>query len=451
MAEAAAFAVRERMFRRVSRVAVAVSGGADSVACLLVLLALRERIGFEVLASHFDHQLRPASAGDMESVRALCAGLGVECITGEGDVAAEAARQHRGIEETARAMRYQFLAFVAGKQGADCIATGHTADDQAETVLMRIVRGAGVRGIRGILPVSSVPGAAGVRLVRPLLTTGRPETEAICAEAGITPLVDLSNEDRSFTRNRVRLDVLDSLKALNPAVGDALRGLAESARQAFDPIEKRSMEVQPLERGAVGSIFDLGPFRELPNEALTLVVEREAPFYHLRTETNRTRVENLRDALAGGSGAVTFGEAVAEVSSGRVRIGPPLDPVEPIAAAVLNVPGVTRAGPWLITAATGELPSAPESPVAAIPGNTRGALRARSLARGDRLQFHRIERKVSDLLVNEKVPAWERQRMLAITDSERVLAIMGSAVSFAADTEGEPSLWVRRSERPAAG
>ena len=436
------------MFRRVNKVLVAVSGGADSVACLLILNGLRERFGFEVEACHFDHKLRPDSASDREWVAALCASLGIECITGEGEVAAVAAQQRAGIEETARTMRYQFLAFVAGKQGADCIATGHTADDQAETVLMRIVRGAGVRGIRGMLPVSSVPGAAGVRLVRPLLTTDRPETEAVCAEAGITPLVDSSNEDRSFTRNRVRLDVLDSLKTLNPAVGDALRGLAESARQAFDPIEKRSMEVQPLERGALGSIFDLAPFRALPNEAVGLVVEREATFSQLRPETNRTRIENLRSALARGSGGVMFGDTVVDVSCGRVRIGPRLDPAEPLAAAILNVPGLTRAGPWLVRAGTAE-PASPGGPVVTVGAGTRGALRARQVAAGDRIRYHGLDRKVSDLLVNEKVPLWDRRELVAIADADRVLGLIGPRTSFSADTEGEPALWVQVTPAPA--
>lgn len=440
-------ATRERMFRRANKVMVALSGGADSVACLLVLHGLRERFGFEVEACHFDHKLRPDSGADREWVASLCASLGIECITGEGEVAAVAAEQRAGIEETARVMRYQFLAFVAGKQGADCIATGHTADDQAETVLMRIVRGAGVRGIRGMLPVASVPGAAGVRLVRPLLTTGRTETEAICAEAGITPLVDASNEDRTFTRNRVRLDVLELLKELNPAVGDALRGLAESARQAFDPIDKRSMEVQPLERGAVGSIFDLGLFRGLPNEAVGLVIEREAAFSQLRPETNRTRIENLRSALFRGSGGVKFGDTAVEVSCGRVRIGPLFDPTEPLPTAVLNVPGLTRVGPWLVRAATAE-PASPAGPVVMVGAGTRGALRARQLVAGERIRYHGIDRKVSDLLVNGKVPLWDRRDLVAIADADRVLGLIGPRTSFSADTEGEPALWVQVTPAP---
>ncbi len=339
------------MFRRVSKVLAAVSGGADSVACLLVLLGLRERFGFEVEAVHFDHKLRPESAADMDAVRKLCANLDVECVTGEGDVAAVAAKQRQGIEETARMMRYQFLAFAAGKEGADCIATGHTADDQAETILMRIARGSGVRGIRGMLPVAGVPGAPERRLVRPLLGVARADTEAICAEFGITPIVDPSNADLSYTRNRVRGTVLEQLRELNPSVEDALRGLAESAREAFSLIEKRSFEVQPRERGPVGAIFALGPFRELPSEALTLVIEREAAFYHLKPDVNRTRVANLRAVLAKGTGTVHFGDTVVE------RIEEGHDTVQSAVTWVLSehVENLTLTGPGSVSGTGNEL------------------------------------------------------------------------------------------------
>ncbi len=437
------------MFRRVSKVLAAVSGGADSVACLLVLLGLRERFGFEVEAVHFDHKLRPESAADMDAVRQLCADLDVECVTGEGDVAAVAAKQRQGIEETARMMRYQFLAFAAGKEGADCIATGHTADDQAETVLMRIVRGSGVRGIRGMLPVAGVPGAPERRLVRPLLGVARADTEAICAEFGITPIVDPSNADLSYTRNRVRGTVLEQLRALNPSVEAALRGLAESAREAFSLIEKRSFEVQPRERGPVGAIFALGPFRELPSEALTLVIEREAAFYHLKPDVNRTRVANLRAVLAKGTGTVHFGDTVVEASCGVIRLGPRLEPVDPLPAAVLNVPGSTRAGPWRVDVLTSEVDPIPGSPVIALAaGTSTGALRVRSLQPGERMIWHGVERKVSDMLVNEKVPAWERPGIVAVADSVRLLGLFVATRTFVTDTQGEPGLWVRLAAIP---
>jgi tRNA(Ile)-lysidine synthase len=448
----ATFAKREKLFRGTSRVLAAVSGGPDSVALLLILLELREQFGFEVVVCHFDHQLRPSSAEDLAFVRALCERLGVECFTAEGDVRGVARDQRKGIEETARRMRYQFLAFVAGKERADCIATGHTADDQAETVLMRIIRGSGVRGIRGMLPVSGVPGSEAQRLVRPILGLRRDETHAICAEAGIEPLVDASNEDVLFARNRVRRETLPALRAFNPSIESALIGLAESAREVFAGVERQALGLAPLERGPAGAIFPLDRVVALASEALTLLVEREASFYGLLTEVNRTRVQNLRSVLLRGAGQVRFGGCAVEVSSGKVRIGPPLLEVEGFASRVLNVPGVTVAGPWRITVTTDPLPVTPGTLAAAVDtSRVRGALRARPLVAGDRMDYHGMIRKVSDVLSNAKVPAWERLGMVALADSSLVVALFRSTGAIAGPVTGDDVLYVSIARLVPAG
>ncbi len=439
------FAERERMFRRTRKILVALSGGPDSLATLLVLRELGNALGFEVEACHFDHQLRPGSSDDMARVRELCASLGVECVTGEGDVAGVAKQMKRGLEDMAREMRYQFLAFVAEKEGCDAIATGHTRDDQAETVLMHVVRGSGVRGVRGMLPVATVPGSNAQRLVRPLLETPRAQTLAICEEAGLEPLVDLSNQDITIRRNLVRQEVLPALRRLNPSVTDALAGLAASAREAFEPVEKASHQVQPRERGPIGAIFQLRAFRELPAEAIGLVIEREASFYHLRPELNRTRLENVRSVLAAGSGQVVFGDTLVEASCGMVRLGPRLEPVEPLAPVVVNVPGDTRAGDWVVRIRTEELTGDAASPVAAIDSSrTRGVWKLRSLLAGDRITLRGVTRKVSDLLVNEKVPAWERASIVVLADGDGVLALFGARGVHVRDG-ADPGLWVKLS------
>lgn len=442
---------REALFRRVQQVLVAVSGGADSLACLLVLRELASRYGFTVQAAHFDHQLRPESRQDLEWVRDLCARLEVPFLSGEGDVAAVARSQRMGIEETARKMRYQFLAFVAAEKRVDCIATGHTADDQAETVLMRILRGTGVRGIRGMLPSAPVPGAPAQRLIRPLLPLRRSETRAICEEAGIEPLTDSTNTDVRYARNRLREQVFPVLREINPRVEDALIGLARSAREVFAGVERESFAVQPAARGPLGSVFELRPLAGLQPEALTLVIEREAAFSSLQPDVNRTRLENLRQVLRKGAGQVVFGDTVVEVSSGRVRIGPAFD-VETFEPKVLNVPGVTLVGPWRVQVATSPLPASDGASVAKIDtGNQKGALRFRRLQPGDRMRFRGIHRKVSDIMSNEKLPGWDRRNAVAIADSEKVLTVLTASAAFESDPVGDRPLYVRIEPAKPAG
>lgn len=427
------FARAEGLFRRARLVVAAVSGGPDSVACLLVLHELRPRFGFELLVAHFDHQLRPASRADLEWVRELAARLEVPFLSGEGDVAAVARRQKASVEDTARRMRYQFLAFVAAEKRADAIATGHTRDDQAETVLMRILRGSGVRGIRGMLPATPAPGAPAQRLVRPLLPLSRVETEAICSAAGIEPLDDASNAELHFARNRLRHETLPALRALNPSLENALRGLAASARELFEGVERQSFAVQPRERGGAGAIFDLASFAALPAEGQVLLLEREAAFYHLQPEVNRTRIANLQSVLASGAGLVEFGNAVVDVSVGRVRVGPGLQ-AQPFPPRVLEVPGAVVAGPWRLQTSTSPLAAGDGAQVARIDTSSqKGALRIRGLAPGDRILYHRLVRKVADVLANAKVPAWERLGAVAVADGSRVHAVFTAAHTFEAD------------------
>jgi tRNA(Ile)-lysidine synthase len=180
-----------------TRLGVAVSGGPDSLALLLLAAAVRPG---DVEAATIDHALRPDSAGEPEMVAQLCEQLGVPHATltvrwREPPVTA--------IQERARRERYRLLGFWAEEQGLQAIATGHHADDQAETLLMRLMRGAGVRGLAGMRPRSIAPGTE-VRLLRPLLGWRRSELQQLCADAGLTPIADPSNMDEKFERVRVR-------------------------------------------------------------------------------------------------------------------------------------------------------------------------------------------------------------------------------------------------------
>ena len=194
----------------------AVSGGADSVCLLHLLKGRAEAEGFALTAAHFDHGLRGEdSRRDAAFVEQLCRDWGVPCVTGSGDVAAEARRRGAGIEETARDLRYTFLEQTADRVGAGVIATAHNADDNVETLLLHLVRGSGLQGLTGIPPRRG-------RLVRPLLTTPRAEIEAYLEAHGLPHVEDASNADPAFARNKLRHQVLPLLRDLNPRLEESL-------------------------------------------------------------------------------------------------------------------------------------------------------------------------------------------------------------------------------------
>ena len=212
-----------------STVLCAVSGGADSVYLLHRLYGLRRELDFTLVAAHYDHRLRGSESTQdakfvEEFVRLCCPAErlytpqgpgkelpGVALITGSGDVAGEAARLRQGLEETARQMRYAFLQKAAEQAGADLIATAHNASDNAETVLLHLGRGSGLRGLAGMPPKRG-------NLIRPLLTTSREEIETYLRYRGLPWREDATNRDDAYARNRLRHQVLPVLEDLFPGL-----------------------------------------------------------------------------------------------------------------------------------------------------------------------------------------------------------------------------------------
>ncbi len=209
---------------------VAVSGGCDSVALLHALLPLREGLGFELHVASLDHGIRgEAGRGDVKFVGALAERWSLPYTLGAADAPALSQARKIGIEEAARRVRYAFLARVADEQGSDRVLVGHHADDQAETILMRMTRGTGIRGLGGMRPVSPMPEHAQILLIRPLLKVHREEIERYCRRHDLPYRHDKSNDDRAFARNFLRHEVIGRLRRLNPQITDALARLGDAA------------------------------------------------------------------------------------------------------------------------------------------------------------------------------------------------------------------------------
>ncbi len=220
---------REQGFplERAGSILCAVSGGMDSMALLHLLWQLREPLGLTVSAATFDHQLRPGSAEDAAFVRDWCAARGIPCQTGGGDVAGRARARGLTLEEAGRQMRYEFLELSRRAAGAHYIATAHNADDNAETVLLHLLRGTGLQGLGGIPPRRD-------RVLRPLLGCSRAEIAAYCAREGISHREDESNADTAYTRNFLRHEIIPRLRERNPNLTATLCRTAESLRRDGD-------------------------------------------------------------------------------------------------------------------------------------------------------------------------------------------------------------------------
>ena len=217
---------RHSMIRPGDRIGVGVSGGADSVALLLVLNDLRAKLGIRILVLHFHHQLRGAEADEDECfVKALAGEFHFELVAGRADVAGEARRNGWNLEDAARRLRYQFFASVAASRELNRVAVAHTADDQAETVLAHMLRGTGPAGLAGIYPVAGL-------VIRPLLDIGREELREYLRAFGRAWREDSTNQDTSRMRSRIRHQLLPLLRRdFEPLSVTRLARLAGLARE----------------------------------------------------------------------------------------------------------------------------------------------------------------------------------------------------------------------------
>jgi tRNA(Ile)-lysidine synthase len=214
------------------QIVCAVSGGADSMALLFAMYLLKEKMGIRLAAAHFNHNLRGAeSDADEAFVRDFCAGYGIELFVGAAQVKAG----EKGLEAAAREARYAFFATLPGK-----IATAHTADDNAETVLLHLVRGTGLKGLGGIAPSRG-------GIIRPMLSVTRQDVCAFLEEYHIPHREDSSNRSDEFLRNRLRHHVMPLLKAENPSLAENLSATALRLRMDEQALRERAAFTEPLD------------------------------------------------------------------------------------------------------------------------------------------------------------------------------------------------------------
>ena len=298
-----------------TRLLVGVSGGSDSVALALLLVELARHDGFDVVSlAHLNHRLRPGAGRDEAFCRALAGRLGLPVAVEAIDVAGYAASQRLSLEDAARRLRYEFLHRAAEAAGADRIAVGHTRDDQAETFLLKLVRGAGLTGLGGVYPRRGV-------VVRPLLDVGRAELRAYLEARGETWVEDESNEDVANPRNRIRHRVLPELdRACGARAVPAIARAASLVReddQWLDELSRRRFEVL-VRRGAEGLEIDAVALGAEPAPLRRRIVLKALRAAVPDREVGLAHVEAVLELLAGLSGGVDVPGGRVELRAGKL-------------------------------------------------------------------------------------------------------------------------------------
>ncbi len=233
------FIMKYRLIENGDRVVLGVSGGPDSIAMLNILSKIRQKglLDFEIFVAHVNHGLRENAKLDEAFVEDFCKKMKVRCFVKQAHVAEIAKREKRGLEETGRKVRYDFFDEIQQKVGANKIGIAHNQNDQAETILMNILRGTGIKGLVGIEKKNG-------KYIRPLLETQRFEIEAYLKEENMEARQDESNNDNAFTRNKIRNVVLPYFeKEFNSSVVRALERLSKLAKEQEEFLEKQIAQV----------------------------------------------------------------------------------------------------------------------------------------------------------------------------------------------------------------
>jgi tRNA(Ile)-lysidine synthase len=408
-------------------VIVGLSGGPDSVALADALAEAGAEGAFRVVAGHIDHALRPGSREDAVFCVDLCGRLGIPLRVGVADVRGRARRDGGGLEEAARIERYAFLRAVMREEGAAAIAVAHTRDDQAETLLMRLLRGSGSRGLSGMRPRSG-------DVIRPLLAVSRAEVLEHLRHRGLTWRDDPTNADLSLLRNRVRRELLPYLESrFNPKARVALARtaalLADEATVLGGLGDALYEGASRRERG--GIVLGREALRSAPPAVARVAIRRAI---EAAGGLKSVAAEHVERILALTSAPAPSGRKLplpggreASFSFGEIRIGPRTSAAGPFAYP-LPVPGrVALPGGLVVVArrSRGPVESRGEGAIVAAPD---GPLVVRTRRPGDRVRARGRDVSLRRFLMERRVPADDRASLPVVAAGDRVVWVPGEAI-----------------------
>lgn len=390
----------------------ALSGGADSMYLLCRLL----EGGCAVKCAHYNHRLRDTAQRDEDFVRRWCADRGVPLLVGSGPVAAEAERLGQGVEETARRMRYAFLEETAKREGCRLIATGHHSGDQAETVLMNLIRGSGLKGLSGI------PEQRG-RLIRPMLGISRQEILTYLNTHGVPHVEDETNFDTAYTRNKVRHQLIPLLEELNPRAVSHICAAAARLREDGAELDRQGQELAAqAEQTADGVTIPLHTLCAAPRSVALRAVFRLTE--QVGGSCDAAHGQRVLELCGGDrpSGQLELPGCTVRRVYDRLEFAPPGQRVTPEPIPLKD--GENRWGDWVIRCEPSLCPTR-----AYVSREEfylkKGSYLIRSRREGDGLRLgKRPNKTVKKLMIEEQIPTHLRPR-IPILEGEGTAAAAG--------------------------
>ncbi|MFA4948962.1 MAG: tRNA lysidine(34) synthetase TilS [Candidatus Krumholzibacteriia bacterium] len=416
-----------------TRVLVAVSGGSDSMALMTILAELSAEIRIELAAAHFDHGIRPEAGRERALVQRAADKLGIPLFLGSGSVPAEARRIKKGIEETARLLRYRFLEETARAWNAGSVALGHNRDDQVETILHHIIRGTGWRGLQGIPPRRGL-------FVRPLLACSRVELRAHVRSRRVPYALDRSNLDNRFLRNRIRNRLIPYLeRGYNPAATEALLRLGENLAEGWETLEKPLFKLIPRAGSREEVALRLVKIEKLTDFHLYLLIDlvlRER--FGVLQDVERTHFDAAKRLIRSGrSGkAVHFPHGiVARLEHENLMVSRSGGRTSAAGEVIIAGPGTYPLPWWNLSAEVESVNTGRVNPK----GNAAEAffagivfpVRVRGKRPGDRFVPFGMKgrKKLSDLFIDRKVPLSRRGAIPVFEDARGVFWVPGVAAA----------------------
>ena len=393
------FVRQQKLIAPGDTVTCAVSGGADSVALLFALYLLRDKLKIQLSAAHFNHHLRgEESDRDEAFVREFCERYDIPLTVGHGNIVPG----KKGLEAAARDARYGFLRDLPGK-----IATAHTADDNAETVLMHIVRGTGLKGLGGIMPQNG-------SVIRPMLNVTRQDVEDFCAEWCLGYITDSSNEGDAFLRNRLRHHVMPLLKQENPQLAQNLSAMALRLRQDEDCLSQMS-ELDTMDVAELRKMHPALRSRCLENFLKANGIREPEASHIAQAESLVFSANPSAFSKFPGGITITRNYGMLEVRQEQ----------EQLPAMVLPDFGTVLWGDYRIT--TGGKEGILLHPV--------GAVAVRSRLTGDTIRLSGGSRSLKKLFIDRKIPAAKRSRIPVLCDERGILAVYGMGTDLSGGRE----------------